>query len=626
MLAEKPLAKPLLLIAPAEVLPQWVADIEQMSDDFIHVMYHGTKRSSPLSNDRIDGLLTRASKYFNGDERNARTIILTSPETLRARHGPTQLEKYRTRSLAWSGKAALEAFYQQDPTWELNLAGLFDIVTIDEAHCVKNPLSALTVTVSWLRPSFMVLVTATVLPNSISDWAGFAKLIAGDRNPWTPDNYTQKQFTMDTNPFKLPNDHVAKQQLILSTRALDMWVLGKDVDPSVGGERIREIWGACLLRRTYSSKDPSMDAGAPGRVRRIGESLPLLFTRRIVCRFTEAEQQRYNDLSREPLRKLARYLDDGRIVWNQRSARQLILLSTSLLFHDIAAFTMADTLKKWKESPNLLWDLLRFVHNKQGDTATFSLPRSDDVVQQLALVCQGAPKLRQFLQMVASLVILSGKKLGVWCSSPANQLLLCACFRALRIDAAIYSSELNSEERNELVRKFTTEPESCHVFVGAYSVGSVGLNLQALCHHSIDFDSPANEGQSKQSIGRFRRISQTSNVERFELSVDNSFQCRIIQNALRKAIPGATAELAVAMTGTVDKDEITYAISSWYRVGDELIEAPDPRVDSLPIEQRLTAKELVEAILDIRRGKREEATMNKRWVTEPTQSDMPRDA
>lgn len=122
----------------------------------------------------------------------------------------------------------------------------------------------------------------------------------------------------------------------------------------------------------------------------------------------------------------------------------------------------------------------------------------------------------------------------------------------MRIDAAVYTSELNPDERHELVKEFTTNPNNCHIFVGSYSVGSVGLNLQALCHHSVDFGSPSNEGQSKQSIGRFRRISQPYNVDRFELSGENSFQSRIIQNALRKAIPGATAELAVDMTGTIN--------------------------------------------------------------------------
>jgi SNF2 family DNA or RNA helicase len=116
MLAEKPPAKPILLVAPAEVLSQWIADMEQLSEDFIHVMYYGSKNSSSLTNTKIDGILTRGSKYFNGDDRNARTVILTSPETLRARHGPSQLRNYRTGTLGWTTEAAMEAFSQTEPT------------------------------------------------------------------------------------------------------------------------------------------------------------------------------------------------------------------------------------------------------------------------------------------------------------------------------------------------------------------------------------------------------------------------------------------------------------------------------------------------------------------------------
>ena len=41
------------------------------------------------------------------------------------------------------------------------------------------------------------------------------------------------------------------------------------------------------------------------------------------------------------------------------------------------------------------------------------------------------------------------------------------------------------------------------------------------CHHNTDFDSPSNEGQRKQPIGRFRRISQAYNVERFDISIED---------------------------------------------------------------------------------------------------------
>lgn len=53
--------------------------------------------------------------------------------------------------------------------------------------------------------------------------------------------------------------------------------------------------------------------------------------------------------------------------------------------------------------------------------------------------------------------------------------------------------------------------------------------------------------------------------------------------------------------------EVTIKVTQWYRIGDELIEAPDPRVHGLPREEQLTAAQLMDAILDIQRGKREEA-------------------
>lgn len=388
--------------------------MESLSQEFINILYYGRKTSSGLGNSRIDGILARGSQYFSGGERNARTVILTSPETLRARHGPTQLRNHRVSVLGWSGEAANEAFFQPDPAWDRDLSMLFDLVTIDEAHSIKNPVSALSTTVRWLKPSFMVLVTATVLPNSLVDWEGFAQLIQGDGDPWSQSNLDLNELTLDTNPYELDRDHPAALALQLSMRGTRTWVAGRDVDPYTSGEYLKMIWRKCLIRRTYSSMDPSDELKAPGEKRRIGESLPLLFTRRIVCRFTEVEQKRYDELSKAPLQKLARYLPDGRIVWNQHSARQLILLSTSLLFQYIHTFMMADTVKKWKESPDLLWDMLKFIHNKQGNTPICTVPGRNEVVKQLAVIFQGSPKLRQLMQMVSSLVVLLDKKLGIW--------------------------------------------------------------------------------------------------------------------------------------------------------------------------------------------------------------------
>lgn len=81
--------------------------------------------------------------------------------------------------------------------------------------------------------------------------------------------------------------------------------------------------------------------------------------------------------------------------------------------------------------------------------------------------------------------------------------------------------------------------------------------------------------------------------------MESSFQSRIISNALRKAIPSAAAELTVEPSGTIMDGEVAIKVTPWYRIGDELIEAPDPRVDGLPKEQQLTAAQLADAILDI---------------------------
>lgn len=148
-----------------------------------------------------------------------------------------------------------------------------------------------------------------------------------------------------------------------------------------------------------------------------------------------------------------------------------------------------------------------------------------------------------------------------------------------------------------------------------------------MCHYSLNFDSPINAGQAKQAIGRIRRLKQPFTVEQLEVSVENSFQSRIIQNALRKAIPSAAVDLSMDVHESDTNDgenNLTkaFSIGSWFRVGDQLIEAPDPRVDHIPKDQQLSAEELVAAILDINRGRREESLLNHTWVEESADAEM----
>lgn len=283
----------------------------------------------------------------------------------------------------------------------------------------------------------------------------------------------------------------------------------------------------------------------------------------------------YDKFSELPIRKLAIFLDNGRLVWSRKHARQLILNSTWLGFHWIGDAVHAGTIKDWKAIPSLLFNLIKLLHKKQEDTleggAGFAIPDREDVLQQLAILCQGSPKLRHTFRILAELVVLMCKVV-IWCGLPANQPLLLACCQALQIKCVCYTSELSHSGRAELVSTFVGQPQSAYVFIGGFNVGSVGLNLQALCNHAIDFDSAPNKGIQDQTIGRLRRLNQPYTVQRFELSVERSFQSRVIQNSLMKAVPGAIAELSMNVESSKGEDgETEFSVGEWYLINHELV-------------------------------------------------------
>lgn len=152
--------------------------------------------------------------------------------------------------------------------------------------------------------------------------------------------------------------------------------------------------------------------------------------------------------------------------------------------------------------------------------------------------------------------------------------------------------------------RFCTSADT-RVFIGSYFVGSTGLNLQAMCDHTVEFDSPPTSSARTQARGRVRRIGQRYNVENFKLSVPNSSQNRVISTMIRKSLPGLIAELRINITQQPDNNDMgdkALSIGHWYLVGNELIQGLDPRVDALPNSERLDATQLVKAITDIQSG------------------------
>jgi hypothetical protein len=111
------------------------------------------------------------------------------------------------------------------------------------------------------------------------------------------------------------------------------------------------------------------------------------------------------------------------------------------------------------------------------------------------------------------------------------------------ISVRVYSADLSSRERIELVKDFSTQGK-CQVLIGSFLVGGVGSDLQRQCHLVVEFDCPSSWEVSLQALGRVRRIGQLKTVvHRVNMSVEHTFHDSRIAKMLERACPGAVAKL-----------------------------------------------------------------------------------
>jgi SNF2 family DNA or RNA helicase len=174
------------------------------------LIYHGDKRLRKASKHRcIEGRLSRYDAIFDGSEENGNKVVITSLATPVKRHGPNALVGFRTSEQGFSKIDAGKIYFDLDDNWDYNLSNCFDIVIIDEAHVIKNPETASHLTVTWIKAPFTLLATASVLPNSIQDFAGYIRFIENDNTLWQHENLHALGVEKNVNPFLLPDDHPA---------------------------------------------------------------------------------------------------------------------------------------------------------------------------------------------------------------------------------------------------------------------------------------------------------------------------------------------------------------------------------------------------------------------------------
>lgn len=108
--------------------------------------------------------------------------------------------------------------------------------------------------------------------------------------------------------------------------------------------------------------------------------------------FTFDEQQIYQSTYDAQIKRLARKLSDGKVVWDMKLFRRMILQATWLGFEYCGKVMTAKQTTNLLKDSNTIWRLLKLCN--AADPIQYPLRKKDDVPSLVKAVIKGAPKLR----------------------------------------------------------------------------------------------------------------------------------------------------------------------------------------------------------------------------------------
>lgn len=674
-----PKALPTIIIVPQNIVFQWVSEIERFTDRFTIAVYYGAHRNS--SNPKIIYVgakktqrLTRSHSFFNGNESNSDLIVITSYSTLSARHGPSALWK-DTKDIMrrkWNAKRRYalspKEFAQALTDNEVDkfkvivdnpnqLHGLFNRVILDEGHTIRNQSKEIGNTITSLGGSYRLIITGTPTVNKLDDYCGLIKFLQNsrvqdeaylrelgfnDEDFAERPSYIQRYAIKDSplarvlhwnNPFALPDDDPRAVLRFTSEAAqLHIFVDEQIISMAEQGHLMSKILKHLIVRRT-----PSSTLGG----NTIGAILPSVQRMVFECDFTPLERKHYDAAMADESTKLfAKSKNKDSVEFRTTAFRKQSLLASWIGFNfllnykaqklaslrkDLTAFVMLMDLGRGQERSNI----------DEGKRIPISEDDKDDVQRILHWHCQGSPKLRKLLELLAEIVVLRKEKAIIWVNNPAQMEWLCQVstpyFRLYNIanlwlqvlslcgiDARQLRTDLPTKEHDALIHDFDRDPKTASVLICSFLVSCAGLNLQHLCRTSIEFEPPPNESTRQQSLGRVKRRGSLGTwVRHITLLTKNTLNTKQDFDSILNNLPVLVTQLDLKIFGGDNGDEDDGPIEvlgKWVLHESKLYPADHEDVQDLGLEP-LSSDNLLLAISLIMAGRKPEGdvkTMRKR--------------
>lgn len=208
---------------------QWASEISAITKHLkVFVYYSDVRGSTDISAPQITRRLKENDGLFNGRVDTARTVVLTSYQTLNQRHGPPAVKAW-----ASANNITINENLMVPPTnFPFALRDCFKTLILDEAHSIWKPMSSQNRAVSLLDADDHVQLTATLIYNSKEDLRGYMPFLFPSPSLWSNADWNDLGVSNDTNVFDLPQNHPGAR-LCCTVEAVERYILNPDVPSNV---------------------------------------------------------------------------------------------------------------------------------------------------------------------------------------------------------------------------------------------------------------------------------------------------------------------------------------------------------------------------------------------------------